>query len=233
MKLMTLMVLFLITLSSCTLARREVSNTSTPTAAASPQPTSVPNSSATPVPVPASDTGSSTTRQSQRTDAEQVQTPSPSRHPSTEKNVKYKTKTKYDFEDDTIEGDLTRPNGNASAPAASAGVRTLTSPDQKSAANAPARPTTISGGVLNGRATKLVQPPYPAIARAAHVSGTVNVQVTIDEDGNVISAHALSGHPLLKPAAVAAARASKFSPTIISGQHVKVTGVIVYNFVER
>lgn len=88
----------------------------------------------------------------------------------------------------------------------------------------------ISGGVLNGRAIRLVQPPYPPIARSAHVSGQVTVQVLIDENGNVISASAASGHPLLRAAAVNAARASKFSPTKLSGQPVKVNGVIIYNF---
>jgi protein TonB len=92
-------------------------------------------------------------------------------------------------------------------------------------------PKTISGGVVNGKATNLVKPPYPAAARAVRASGAVNVQVTIDESGNVISASAVSGHPLLRAAAVQAARSSKFSPTMLSGQAVKVTGVIVYNFV--
>jgi len=91
----------------------------------------------------------------------------------------------------------------------------------------------ISGGVLNGKAVRLVQPPYPAIARQAHASGTVVVQVLIDENGNVVTAHASSGHPLLQAAAVAAARASKFSPTKLSGQPVKVTGIIQYNFVAQ
>jgi protein TonB len=88
----------------------------------------------------------------------------------------------------------------------------------------------ISGGVLNGKAIRLVQPTYPPIARAARASGAVSVQVTLDEEGNVISARAVSGHPLLKSSAEAAARQSKFSPTRLSGQPVKVTGVIVYNF---
>ena len=92
-------------------------------------------------------------------------------------------------------------------------------------------PKTISGGVVNGKATNLVKPPYPAAARAVRAAGAVNVQVTIDENGNVISASAVSGHPLLRAAAVQAARSSKFSPTMLSGQAVKVTGVIVYNFV--
>jgi protein TonB len=100
----------------------------------------------------------------------------------------------------------------------------------------PPKPTPhapISGGVLNGKAVHLVTPPYPAIARSAHASGAVQVQVLIDENGNVISAHATSGHPLLQAAAVAAARSSKFTPTKLSGQPVKVNGVIIYNFVAQ
>jgi protein TonB len=91
----------------------------------------------------------------------------------------------------------------------------------------------ISGGVLNGKAVRLVQPPYPAIARSAHASGQVVVQVLIDENGNVVAAHATSGHPLLQAAAVGAARSSKFTPTKLSGQPVKVNGVIIYNFVAQ
>lgn len=97
----------------------------------------------------------------------------------------------------------------------------------------PEVPKTVSAGVLNGKATNLVRPPYPPAAKAVRASGAVNVQVTIDEDGNVISASAVSGHPLLKQAAENAARQSKFSPTTLSGQRVKVTGVIVYNFVAQ
>jgi TonB family protein len=99
---------------------------------------------------------------------------------------------------------------------------------------APAAPRApISGGVMNGKATHLVQPSYPPIARTAHASGTVTVQVLIDENGDVVSAHATSGHPLLQAAAISAARSSKFSPTKLSGQPVKVSGVIVYNFVAQ
>ncbi|MCA1625799.1 MAG: energy transducer TonB [Acidobacteria bacterium] len=89
----------------------------------------------------------------------------------------------------------------------------------------------ISGGVLNGKASKLVLPDYPPAARAVKASGAVNVQVTIDEQGNVVSASAVSGHPLLRAAAVEAARNSIFAPTMLQGVPVRVTGVIVYNFV--
>jgi periplasmic protein TonB len=94
----------------------------------------------------------------------------------------------------------------------------------------PPVPKTVSGGVVNGKAVNLVKPPYPPAAKAVRASGAVNVQVTIDENGNVISASAVSGHALLRGAAESAARSSKFSPTMLSGQKVKVTGVIVYNF---
>jgi TonB family protein len=91
-------------------------------------------------------------------------------------------------------------------------------------------PKTISAGVVNSKAKNLPVPEYPAAAKAVKAAGAVNVQVTIDENGNVISAAATSGHPLLKGAAVEAARQAKFSPTLLSGNPVKVTGVIIYNF---
>lgn len=88
----------------------------------------------------------------------------------------------------------------------------------------------ISGGVLNGKAVSLPKPAYPPVAKAARQTGTVTVQVTIDENGSVISARAVGGPPLLQAAAVQAAYGAKFSPTKLSGQPVKVTGVITYNF---
>lgn len=101
-------------------------------------------------------------------------------------------------------------------------------PEEKPKPRAP-----ISGGVLNGKAISLPKPTYPPIARAAHAAGTVVVQVLIDENGSVVSASAVSGHPLLINAAVSAARQARFSPTKLSGQPVKVTGVIQYNFVAQ
>jgi Ca-activated chloride channel homolog len=89
----------------------------------------------------------------------------------------------------------------------------------------------ISGGVINGKATNLPKPVFPAAARAVNASGAVSIQVIVDENGNIVSASAVSGHPLLRQAAEKAARNAKFSPTMISGQPVKITGIITYNFV--
>ena len=92
-------------------------------------------------------------------------------------------------------------------------------------------PKMVSQGVLNGKATSLPKPAYPAAAKAVRAGGSVSVQVVISESGSVISASAVSGHPLLRAAAESAARGARFSPTLLSGQPVKVSGVITYNFV--
>lgn len=91
----------------------------------------------------------------------------------------------------------------------------------------------IAGGVLNSKANTLPPAQYPAIAKAAHASGAVTVEVTVDQEGNVIAARAVSGHPLLQAAAVSAAREAKFAPTRVNGEPVKVMGVLVYNFVAQ
>jgi Ca-activated chloride channel homolog len=94
----------------------------------------------------------------------------------------------------------------------------------------PGTATVVSGGVLNGKTVSKPQPAYPPIAKAARAQGTVAVQIVVDEAGRVVSARAVSGHPLLQQAAVAAAQQSRFTPTLMSGQPVKVSGVITYSF---
>ena len=88
----------------------------------------------------------------------------------------------------------------------------------------------VSGGVLNGKALVLPKPAYPPQARNARASGTVIVEVVIDETGKVIAAKATAGHVLLRQAAAQAAQGARFSPTLLSGQPVKVSGEINYNF---
>ena len=89
----------------------------------------------------------------------------------------------------------------------------------------------VSGGVLNGKAISKPMPAYPPDAKAKGVQGTVTVRVLIDEQGRVAEAEAVSGQALLREAAVAAARGARFPPTLLSGQPVKVSGVLTYNFV--
>jgi TonB family protein len=99
---------------------------------------------------------------------------------------------------------------------------------EKSGENSDAKTT---DGVETGHALKLPQPVYPPLAARAHASGEVQVKVIVDIDGKVIAASAISGHPLLKAAAVIAARSAVFKPMTFEGRPVKVVGVIRYNFV--
>jgi TonB family protein len=97
-------------------------------------------------------------------------------------------------------------------------------------ATEPGKRAPVSGGVLNGKAISLPVPDYPAEAKAAGAEGVVVVQVVIDEQGNVIDARAISGPKMLHEVSLTAARQAKFTPTLLSGEPVKVTGVLVFNF---
>lgn len=85
--------------------------------------------------------------------------------------------------------------------------------------------------VLISHAVSLPQPQYPQLAKQIRVQGQVNIQILVDEQGKVVSAQVVSGHPMLLSAAREAALRARFTPTMLSGQAVKVQGVITYNFV--
>jgi outer membrane biosynthesis protein TonB len=80
----------------------------------------------------------------------------------------------------------------------------------------------VEAGVIQGRAIRLAKPARPSMP------GIVVVRVQVDEQGNVAHAGAINGHPQLQDLARTAACESKFSPTVLSGQPVKVTGMITY-----
>ena len=88
----------------------------------------------------------------------------------------------------------------------------------------------VSGGVLNGKAIALPAPAYPEMARRMRASGKVEVEVVVDENGKVLSAQAVSGPAMLRDVAVQAALRARFTPTKLSGQPVKISGRIDYNF---
>ena len=87
-----------------------------------------------------------------------------------------------------------------------------------------------ANNTLQADAINRVEAVYPPPAAAARVFGTVLVEVSIDEGGNVTSARAISGHPLLKDAAVDAARGWTFKPTLLQGKPAKVVGTLTFNF---
>jgi len=93
------------------------------------------------------------------------------------------------------------------------------------------KPKTVSGGILNSNAAFLAKPDYSEQAKAAGADGQVNVQILLDEQGKIVSAKAISGNQLLWQAAEEAALKSKFTPTLLDGENVRINGVLVYHFV--
>jgi TonB family protein len=99
---------------------------------------------------------------------------------------------------------------------------------------APTMDPPIPLDILNGKAVDLPKPEYTPDARARRLSGTVVISVEIDEKGKALSAKDMcQGLPFLTEAAIKAARQARFSPTLLNGQPIKVTGVIAYNFIAR
>ena len=122
------------------------------------------------------------------------------------------------------------PQGSAVAEAPEAApCESAANPDGRARAGDPAAKPII-GGVLNGKAVSKPAPAYPAAARAAGLSGTVVVWITVDECGRVETASALSGPQLLREASVEAAHKARFTPTRLAGLPVKVAGTLTYNY---
>jgi protein TonB len=121
------------------------------------------------------------------------------------------------------------PNGTGNTPA----VVIDTPPPPPAATPKPEPPKVIrvSEGVIRSKILSLPKPNYPPIAKQLRLQGSISIQVLIDENGKVVSAKALAGHQILVNAAEAAAMQARFSPTLLSKQPVKVSGVIIYNFV--
>jgi len=91
----------------------------------------------------------------------------------------------------------------------------------------------VNAGILNSRAINLPKPAYPPLAKQMRAVGQVAVQVLVDEAGNVTSARATSGNPMLRAPAEAAARQSKFSPVRVGNQAVPASGIVLYNFINQ
>src|SRR5262245_62948194 len=88
----------------------------------------------------------------------------------------------------------------------------------------------LSTDELSGYATNRVMPNYPIEAKKARAQGQVQVVVTVSESGKVIEAKAVSGHELLRDAAVQAAKQWEFNTTEVSSEPVKMQGVLVFSF---
>lgn len=209
----------------------------TPAAASASVPTTnapaQPNSAASSVPAPQSNQSAQANGAAQvKTSAPAQNTPAPAKAavvPASMSNAPRHAPSATQPEVATLDrAKTTAAAANTSAAAPVVRDAGEAPPSPQPAMRAPVKP--ISGGVLNGQALKLPPPQYPLHAKSARVTGTVVVEVVIDVTGKVISAKAVSGPEMLHQAAEAAAKQARFSPTTLSGQPVKVSGVINYSF---
>ena len=96
-------------------------------------------------------------------------------------------------------------------------------PPPKPVVTAPVR---IGGNVMEAKALERTQPIYPAIAKAAHVQGTVILHAIISKEGVVEQLQLVSGHPLLVGSAMDAVRQWRYRPTLLYGEAVEVDTTI-------
>ncbi|MEJ5368114.1 MAG: energy transducer TonB [Bryobacteraceae bacterium] len=81
-----------------------------------------------------------------------------------------------------------------------------------------------------GRVVKKVAPAFPVAAKQLNVTGAQDVQITVDEQGNVIDAKVLKGNALFTQSTLAAVKEWKFTPLLKDGQPVKFTTIITFNY---
>ena len=88
----------------------------------------------------------------------------------------------------------------------------------------------LISGVLNMKILNEPLPAYPQKANEMNIQGRVEVQLLINEDGEVIFANPLSGPEELWAECVKAAATARFKPTTLSGKPVKITGRVIFDF---
>jgi periplasmic protein TonB len=91
-------------------------------------------------------------------------------------------------------------------------------------------PVRISGGVIAGNLLTKVPPQYPAEARAAGVSGTVEMHAIISKDGTIEKLTVISGPAMLQTAAVDAVKQWTYRPYLLNGVPTEVDTTILVNF---
>jgi len=99
----------------------------------------------------------------------------------------------------------------------------------------PAPPPSISRAIrtssmLEGNLIRRIEPVYPPLARSARIQGRVVLVAVISKAGTIENLHALSGHPMLVPAAVDAVSQWRYRPYILNSEPVEVETQITVNF---
>ena len=94
----------------------------------------------------------------------------------------------------------------------------------------PVKRVRISQGVTQGLLISKIEPRYPKIALAAHVTGTVLLHAIISKQGEITELQVVNGHPLLIAAAIDAVKQWRYRPYLLSGEPVEVETNVTVNF---
>jgi len=97
-------------------------------------------------------------------------------------------------------------------------------------AAAPKKPVRVGGRIKPPRLLERIAPIYPVLAKQTHVQGVVQIDAVIDAQGNVVEVQAVSGHPLLVPAALRAVSQWKFEPTYLNEEPIPVQFTVTVTF---
>lgn len=125
--------------------------------------------------------------------------------------------------------DMGGTRGGTLGPAGSLGIAVSPPVVTVAVPKAPAR-VSVSSGVIAGSKLSGVSPVYPAIAKAAHVSGAVVLRAVISKTGDIQSLSVVSGPEMLRSSAVAAVQGWKYRPYLLNGQPTEVDTTVTVNF---
>jgi len=95
---------------------------------------------------------------------------------------------------------------------------------------APAAPVAVGGDVKQAKLISSVQPAYPAMAKAQHISGAVTIDALIDDNGRVTTMKVISGPTLLQEAAKDALKQWKYQPAMLDGKTVPMHLTVTLQF---
>ena len=88
----------------------------------------------------------------------------------------------------------------------------------------------MGGDVIAAHGLFLPPPPYPPLAKIAHIQGTVVLEAIIGIDGTINDLKVVRGQPMLARAALDAVKAWRYQPTLLNGEPVEVLTEIDVNF---
>ena len=92
-------------------------------------------------------------------------------------------------------------------------------------------PLVLTPSAFGCRVISSPRPEFPTAAKGRFSGFAIlTTEVEVDESGNVIAAHMISGGPIFKKSTEQAALKAKFRPTIVDGRAVRVKGVLVHTF---